>query len=539
MLKRLLIVFLTVAIAFSAMAAGKVETSETATVKPAGDYQFPWTGDPMTLTYFCVDFSYAGMERGENKLIDATLQKLMGNVKIDDQSVGWADYGTRTDLFFASGELPDILVQWPGYATRFADSGYMLDFAKYLDYMPNYRKLHAKYPRTFMYVGDSIYAIQQPRDITIISREWCANGWYVDQGVPIPKTYEEVYTSCKMAKEINPDCYPLFFNWGGQFLEDFNTNQGVFWNNDTQKWEWGLVSENYKSYITFISKMYVEGLMHPNQYEPVWGDQWLSTATDPYAWFLYSGYHEINQLQMPKLLTKEPSFSIKGMLPPLAPNNNHIWIPIEAAPGTDTWHIYASAKTANPEFLTSFLDYMINDDIGVLVNWGIEGETFGVKPDGTKYYLDDKITYLANSDYPSSGKVDAIKELSLFSHFMCKQYATVTGNDFIAMNTFHRPADAPQVLRTEIPYAEHIAANPSHARWRPPIPTLTPAESKLVSSLMTDIDTYASEQIALFQTGRRDISEWDEFIDEVMKIGDGQIVADLYNEKPPTVLVNN
>ena len=520
----------TTAATTKATTATTAATTAETTADPATKYQFPWQGDPITLTYFCVDFSYAGMIPADGKLIDDEFKKLLGNVTIDNQSVGWADYGTKTDLFFSSGELPDILVQWNGYVNKYGSSGFLLDFSQYLDFMPNYKALYDKYPATFSMLDDKIFAVQQPRDMTILSKEWIANGYYTKQGISIPTTYDEVYAVCKQVKELNPDIYPLNFSWGGLFMNDFNTSNGVFYNNDTGKWEYGLPSADFKEYVTFMAKMYTEKLLNPNQYDTDWGDQWLSIITDPTAWFLYSGYNEVNDLKVPAMVEKEPTFSVEYMLPPKA-GDNHVWIPIEAQPGTDTWFIYSAANTANPEFLCAFMNYMISDEVGVLVNWGVEGKTFTTNTDGSRSFMDNLIL----PSRPGTGTVDPIKELSLYPHFMCKQYGALTKNDFVAMYDFH--VDQTVLGRTD-KYAAYIEQNPKSARWNQPTPLLTTAEADLVANMMTDINTYADEQIALFLTGKRDIAEWDAFLTEVLDIGNGQTVADLYNDKPQLVLVN-
>ncbi|MDR1060569.1 MAG: extracellular solute-binding protein [Clostridiales bacterium] len=569
MLKRILVASLALMIALSAMAgcgsapaetttAAPTTTATTAAVADAGateaaatdaatteaaaepapssqQYEFPWTGDPVTLTYFYVDFSYADMVAADGKLIDDELKKLMGNVTIEDQSVSWADYSTQSDLFFSSGDLPDIMVQERRYATQYGSSGYLLDYAKYLDYMPNYVALDAKYPATFVKSGDSIIAVQQTRDTTIMSMEWIANGYYTKQGFKIPTTYDELYEVCKQVKEQNPDCYPLNFCWNGLAFNDFNVNAGkgnyIFYNNDTEQWEYSLTSEHFKEYVAFMAKMYTEKLLHPNQYDKDWGDQWQGIITDPKAWFLYSGYNEVNAMKVPAMVEKEPTFSVEYMLPPTA-GDNHVWIPIEAQPGTDTQFIFSSSKTANPEFLCAFMDYMLSDEVGVLVNWGVEGKTFEVNADGSKSFLPDLIL----PSNPSVGTIDPIKELSLYPHFMCKQYSVLTKNDFDAMQTFHVDSDCGARVAK---YADYVAQNPGSARWFQPVPAqLTEAESDQVGSTMTDIKTFADEQVELFLTGNRDIAEWDAFLAELAGFGDGQAIADLYNSKPQVVLVN-
>lgn len=58
-----------------------------------------------------------------------------------------------------------------------------------------------------------------------------------------------------------------------------------------------------------------------------------------------------------------------------------------------------SVKCKDPEGVMQFLDMMVSDEITTLVNWGIEGVDYSVKPDGTYYRTPEQWANTLNSEY--------------------------------------------------------------------------------------------------------------------------------------------
>jgi putative aldouronate transport system substrate-binding protein len=514
----------------TAAAEPATAAADAATTAAGAKYEFPWTGDPVNLSYFYVDFSYAGMVADPSKLIDAELQKLLGNINIENLSVGWSDLYQKLDLMFASGELPDMMVLRGDDHIKYGASGSLLDFTPYLDLMPNYVALSEKYNTVFNRFGDQILALRQVQEIPTVSFEWTANSYFVDKGYEIPTTYDEILEVCRRIKADYPESYPLNFCWDGLFYNDFNTVHGsgssqlVYYNLDTDQWEYGIPQPQYKSMTEFLATAYAEKLLHPNQFDGDWSNQWPAIITDPHSWFLYSGFNEINDLKLPEIRAIEPTFEALYMAPPLAPDNSHPWVRVVSAEGQPQDPVGVSAKTENPEFVCAFIDYLQSDEIGELLGWGVEGVTYNTGSDGTKSFSEDIII----PSRQGVGAIDPIAEYSLYPHLMCKQLGLFTKNNDLAMNTFHYDPTVTARANASIAY---MGQHPEYARITFPVPALTDAESEECGQILTDVGTYVSEQRLLFILGKRSMGEWDKFLEEAAQFGDAQRVADIYNSK--------
>ncbi len=514
----------------SSVPASSAETqSEESTPK----YSFPWTGETKELTYFYADFRYTG--RTYDSLIDQEFQKAIGNIKITDLSVGWSDFSTKRNLLLTSGEIPDIISGLNNnQLIEYGGSGQLLDYSKYLDLMPNYSALANKYPSTFWKIGDGIFQLCQTFDSDTVSQEWLANKYYLDKGLTIPTTFDELYEQLKKAKEINPDSYPLFGYeaWGSysQYLfRSFNTSNTIYLNQETKKWEYGPVGENFKNYIEFMQRCYADKLI-PQEFGTMADDVFWTNLSTPNKWFIYIGFTEINSGIIDGIREQDPSFDLENFIPPVATNNTHPWINATGMEGAADTAIAFNAKTADPEFLAAFVDYLMSEPIQTLVNWGIEGQTFNVV-NGIKQYAEDL-------SYPGSlnkGSVKAIEDLGLYAHPIIKQYGPATRNDYRAMDLFGLD---PVVLARRQTYKDYLAKNPDYIVRPVPAPSFTAEESAQIAESMNDLNTYVNENYQLFIMGQRAMSDWDKFIADLTKYGDYTSIVELYNSKPLPVLVN-
>ena len=60
-------------------------------------------------------------------------------------------------------------------------------------------------------------------------------------------------------------------------------------------------------------------------------------------------------------------------------------------------------------------------------------------------------------------------------------------------------------------------------------PLMTGEQNDEISKIMTPVNTFVEEERIKFITGDRDLSEWDDFIAEIKKLGDIDEVLSYYN----------
>ena len=103
-----------------------------------------------------------------------------------------------------------------------------------------------------------------------------------------PKTFDDLYVYLKKYKKDNPDSYPLTILAGPRVLfrmtmpsygislgKNSSTGTGVLsWNYDSRDYFAGATSDMYKSYVSYLAKLYKEGLLDPEMADPIDGDKW-------------------------------------------------------------------------------------------------------------------------------------------------------------------------------------------------------------------------------------------------------------------------
>ena len=65
------------------------------------------------------------------------------------------------------------------------------------------------------------------------------------------------------------------------------------WNYEDKAYFPGAISEEYKTYVTFLAKLYAEGLLDPEMADPIDGDMWTQKMASGAAMATYAYYDQI------------------------------------------------------------------------------------------------------------------------------------------------------------------------------------------------------------------------------------------------------
>lgn len=286
----------------SACAPTPLETSEppvqnTETPKPAED-ETPATPEPVEEP---IEFSMyysdnATLPFKEDWLTVVEAQKRV-NAKINFEVIPIADYQTKVSLALNTGtNAPDVILyqSTKGENASLALNGAMVAISDYPDWTPHFNARVEEFglqdavdmlnlkdgKRYFM---PSLY--DKPfYDGGLIMREDLLTKY----GLEAPKTFDDLYTILKKFKEENPDSYPLTILAGPRVLyrmtmPSFGVSLGkngssgtntLSWDYSKQEYFTGAISEHYRDYMRFFSKLFKEGLLDPEMADPIDGDRW-------------------------------------------------------------------------------------------------------------------------------------------------------------------------------------------------------------------------------------------------------------------------
>ena len=498
---------MTLATVMAAQSGLMVSADEGA--KSGALYTFPLE-EPIEITASTMDFN-----RDRTQYIDQVYEEKT-NVKIDWTISPVADWATVLNLKLNSGELPDLMLINKSMVNQFAEEGYFVDFADYLDKMPNLSAWIEKIPAIYSDTVDGdghMYCLtsfntrgQVPRQSIYRKDIW------EKEGLSAPTTVDELYDQLVQLKEKYPDSIPVINRWGADNLIKhlavlYNTQYGYYLDSDTNDYEYGPATEKFRQAIATLQKFYTAGLLDP-EFATISDDQFVERITSGKALFMFSEYlcclnTESQGDWNGNGRLNDPDFDMEP-LEPLDTENGNGLIEIQSPTSRGNYAIAINANSDYVDQLVALVDYQLSDEMIDLVNWGVEGETYEVK-DGVKSWLIDDAKK---------------KELGLDAR---------TGM-WIPIDQ-----DCSDSTMNEIDIANTQAANAkvSDFAFYEAKKTLsfTAEEQDQISEIMTPVTTYVSEEVMNFITGKKNMEEdWDAF-EETLKDMNYEEILELYRTK--------
>ncbi|MDD3334921.1 MAG: extracellular solute-binding protein [Eubacteriales bacterium] len=518
-MKKWLSMLLVAVMALSLVSAGAEEYT-----LPFGNY------DTDTLTIACGDNYYAAASYAEPLEVLESIEKTTGVQIAWDVTVP-SQYDEVMRVRLAAGvDLPDI-VQIPGsYGNKgevfsYASQGILIPLEDLIkQYAPNLSKLiweeMPELGEALTAPDGHIYHIAQNFDGTnkVASKGLLLRtDWLTALNLEVPTTADEWYTVLKAFKEQDPngngqaDEIPLTA-FGSNPLSEYGYLGTAF----------GLAAPvakyidvdgaavcqydlpGFKDFLTFLNKLYTEGLMDP-QY--TLGDESKMNALCSKDLVGCSAhYADIAELW-------EGTAKQAGN-PNSAAAEYHMVCSPKAEDGTEI-RLLARALTGfcygvtrdckNPELAVKWLDYIYANPEGRdTMLYGLEGLTYTVNADGSKTWTD----FVAKN--PDGLNVaSALRSVGAFP----AQFSNRT-LDFGKMLYSQRAAEESEaVVQYQIL----------------PFPQVMGTEEELdeIASLSADIDTYESEMIQNFITGQTSLDGFDSFRETVRGMG-GDDLTNIY-----------
>ena len=94
---------------------------------------FPYTGEEVVFS----GFGYDGLDQNPELPCIQAWQEHIGNIKVDYEFLAYSDYLEKYKIMLSTGDMPDILPvpNIRGVIAQYGDTGMLLDFSKYLDYI--------------------------------------------------------------------------------------------------------------------------------------------------------------------------------------------------------------------------------------------------------------------------------------------------------------------------------------------------------------------------------------------------------------------
>lgn len=467
-------------------------------------------------------------------------EKMGRELDIKWEYINMNDYKEKQKVILAGGDLPDILTffQLPNSdIMKYGEQGLLEELTQNLDKLPNYKQI----VEADEYAPSKIYS-EDGKSYAFYNAQYIPDG---NQGIlaagavrmdllrecginEVPATLDELYEAGKALKEKYPEKYPMIIHEEWQQIENtvataYHTNTGRYYNG--KQYVYGPLEDNYKKTLMYMSKLYKEGLISPD-YITHTSEQGQATVANGEAMIIpsiWDGYVANWVKQYPdQEWVLIPNISEK--------KGDHSW---EFYSGKSsewslnpTYSVAVSSKSKVKDEMLQLMDIQYSPEIIELLTWGVEGETFEVKADGTKEFVQkyiDDTELLVGIGHPTSGK----NRSGIFPQ---------PQNFYISNREFTYPGrvfDGKEIVESRT--YDYVVENANESNTSPIYdviaPVLSADENEEYASVMTAVETYVKEQKIKFIKGERSFDEWDKYIQEVNKIGDIQGALDIYNSK--------
>lgn len=474
---------------------------------------FPIVSEPITIDMLVGQA--ANHPDFDDLLVYQEYEKMTG-IKVNWTMVPTNVLTEKRNLILTSGDYPEAF-----HSARFntqdlmmyGEQGIFIPLNDLIDaYAPNIKQIFADDPdllRGLTMPDGNIYSLPRIFDpaFTSVLAGWkfWINQDFLDQlGMEEPATLDDLYAYLKAVKttDLNGngrlDEIPLGTN-GDAYL--FHILRGSFglgnrgfahehvdMNPETGALRFIPTSPEYKALLEYVHKLYSEELITQDIYTVSSAEIAARAGDGVYGLMLTTNpVTAYDQPQYIGLQTLEGPFGDK-----IYSNAKASLVDIGAFVITD--------KNKHPEATMRWIDHFYGDEGAKLFFMGIEGITYEVMADGSVEFTD-----LINKNPDGMSFTQAV---STYIPYRNGAYPSIVKEAFFKGSEGHP---------TSIAAAAKFAADFPEVIWSPFSYTLN--ELDIMSSIGTDIDTYVKEMRAKFMLGQVSLSEWDNYVRTIERMG--------------------
>lgn len=318
--KTLAIIFAVTMAATAFTGCGNDNDADNATdVKSSGEASSESTEPEKPISFSMYYSDNATLPFKEDWLTIEEVQKRV-NADIDFEVIPIADYSTKVSLALNTGtNAPDVILyqSTAGENSSLALNGAIVPISDYNDLTPNFNARVKEYglqedvERLNLKDGKRYYIpslFDVPfYDAGLIIRDDLLK----EYDLTAPKSYDELYDVLKVFKEKNNDSYPLTILAGPRVLfrmtmPSFGISVGkngaggsntLSWDYEKNEYFPAAISDEYKEYVTFLAKLYAEGLLDPEMADPIDGDKWSQKLATGKSMATFAYYDQIGGLE--------------------------------------------------------------------------------------------------------------------------------------------------------------------------------------------------------------------------------------------------
>lgn len=519
--KKLVPLTLSLALMATSLIACSKSNGETSSESPSGttpasspSASASANQEPLKLSLYYPD--NATLPFKDDWLIVQELEKRY-NVDLTFEPIPIADYPTKVSLALNTGNnAPDVILNQMtvGENASLALNGALVPISDYSDWTPNWNKRVEEFGLKDEVAKLTLKDGKRYSLPSLYDKPFYDGGLILRQdlltkyGLQAPKTFDDLYAVLKKFKEENPDSYPLTILAGPRVLyrmtmPSFGVSVGKNGASGTNTLSWdyeknvyfpGAISDEYKQYMTYLAKLYKEGLIDPEMAEPIDGDKWAQKLATGKSFASYAYYDQIGGIEA---TAKEAGFDLQ-MYPPLqGPSGAHHQP--KSSTGSGILFPAKTAKRADFERIVKTIDEMFFSEEGAkLASLGVEGTSYTMDGNTIKYPDD-----IANA------KEGIYKSMQLKYGLGADPLQLVWVNER-------------EMTKYDANYSEInkvVASMDNAIQGIPPAPKFDDMTAEEASSLQAPLKDTFEVWVDAFFTGKKDLNkDWDAYVKEMKNL---------------------
>ena len=448
----------------------------------------------------------AGEDFNENYVVEA-LEKASGIDLIMEPALSNSTEELQKKIMMLTAhEAPDVFVNYYNSNEYFelANQGLLRPLDEYLteEYLGNYLQyIDMEFLDQFR-VDGVLYGLPDeneqacnPTDGILVRKD------LFDQlNIEVPTTIDEFYDMLVLAKQTWPDMIP--FGTTGTYdilTTSFACPGQVFPNEDgTYGYKW--ISENFKAYVTFVNKLYNEGLIEQEYLTLNANQKYEKIINNQY--FCMSSWWAGPRSQFQEVFNAIPGCEFFFIPYPLTEFGR----PVAAAkvPASHIVMIPKDTPKEKADLAIEYMNFACSDYVMRISLLGVEGVNYTLKDkDVTGWNILDSI-----ENYTPVGWKIIYDWFTTPEHFNARSVLTGAAANYDPLLELG------------------AAAGKVDVRWEPHN-LYVKSEDYADLYNMTGCYTYYLEQSRLFMTNARPLSEWDNYVQEMKDRGLDDLVVEL------------
>lgn len=432
----------------------------------------------------------------------------------------------KFNLIMASGDLPDLI----GFGTadlilKYGKEGAIIPLQDLIkQYAPDITKAlnnplpNDKLPYKMNNWAEITAADGNIYNIPLISSQNAIGAvyairtdWLEGLNMKIPTTSTELYDVLKAFKEKDPnknqkqDEIPFMSAAGGKtstilpVINAFDAHMSFYLDSKDNKIKYGPVEDSYKAGLTYMNKLYKEGLIEQD-YLTATRDQWTARAQGNIGGMMFCWPSSGIGASTAGLQKLDPKFKFEAFAP-LKSTSGKQYKDTATAGRYLNYRSSITKANKHPVETVKYLNYCFTDEGTTLASFGVENLHW-TTVNGKKQYTDLIMKNPKGLDIETARVGDGVNWTSL-------PYQIAWDSGFAAMEK-----SAPWVTK-----AWEVFREPGMVEA--PFPTLsyTDAEFAKKNNLTTEIDTYVTPMIDKFIMGGESLDKFGDFVANVKKAG--------------------